>query len=143
MSGAGGSGAGYYGAGNNPPTPSAVANAARVPTGLYLDLSVMDFPLDADGRYVEIHNVDHLALMLIGPANPLWKDLPVSNEDDMTRRAEEIVRMRWAGLISRGDIKDIVVRATPRANGGANVYVQFFNTRDPAAKANSKYKVAL
>jgi len=143
VSGAGDSGAGYYGAGNNPPTGSEAANAARVPTGLYLDLSVMDFPLDENGRYVVIHNVDHLALMLIGPANPLWKELPVSDEDDMTRRAEEIVRARWVKLIANGDIKDIVVRATPRANGGATVYVQFFNTRDPAAKANSKYKVNL
>lgn len=143
MSGAGGSGAGFYGAGNNPPTGSAAANLARTPTGLYLDLSVMDFPLDENGRYVEIHNVDHLALMLIGPGNPLWKNLPVSDEGDMTRRATEIVRARWKALIERGDITDIVVRATPRQNGGATVYVQFFNTRDPAAKPSSNYKVTL
>lgn len=141
MSGAGSTGAGFYGAGVPAPTAAAVANTARTPTGLYLDLSVMDFPLDADGRYVEIHNVDHLALMLIGPNNPLWKDLPISDEGDMTRRANEIVRARWAKLISAGDIKDIVVRASPRANGGANIFVQFFNTRDPAAKTSSTYTV--
>ena len=39
----------------------------------------MDFPLDANGRYVEIHNVDHLALMLIGPTNLLWRDMPITN----------------------------------------------------------------
>lgn len=130
MSGAGGSGAGLSGAGINTIATPAERAAVRPATGLYLDLSTMDFPLDDNGRYVEIHNVDHLALMLIGPTNPLWKEMEITDEIDMTRRADEIVRARWARLISQGDVEDIQVRAWPGDGGRLRVHVRYRNTRD-------------
>lgn len=141
--GAGGSGAGFYGAGQNPPIGSELAGSTSSSMSLFLDLSVMDFPLDANGRYVECHPVDHRALMLIGPDNPLWKELPISDDDEMTRRATEIVNQRWQKLLSNGDITDVQVRAHANDNGRAIIHVSFFNLRDPATKKDRNYTVNL
>ena len=130
MSGAGGYGAGQSPAGQNGIPAAVLAATIRPALGLYLDLSTMDFPLDANGRYVEIHSVDHLALMLIGPTNPLWKELPITDEADMTRRADEIVRARWQKLIAQGDVADIQVRAWPRDDGRIGIYIRYRNLRD-------------
>lgn len=130
MSGAGGHGAGQSPAGQNAIVTPAQRAAVRPALGLYLDLSVMDFPLDENGRYVEIHNVDHLAEMLIGPSNPMWKDMPITNEDDMTRRADEIVKTRWQKLIAQGDIGDIQVRSWPQDGGRLRVTIRYRNLRD-------------
>lgn len=130
MSGAGGSGAGQSPAGQNYIATPAQKAAVRPALGLYLDLSVMDFPLDENGRYVEIHNVDHLALMLIGPTNTMWRDMPITSEEDMTRRADEIVRARWQKLIAQGDVGDIQVRSWPADGGRLRVTVRYRNLRD-------------
>ena len=132
----GGAGAGI----DQDPTVPAARNV-RPPHALYLDASVMDFPLDENGRYVEVHPVDHLAEMLLIPergsmaaapeqGSP-WLSLEIDTEAVMTQRATEIVQARWAALISRGDIGQITVRAHASAAGRARVYVQYVNNRDP------------
>lgn len=113
----------------------------RPPHALYLDASTMDFPLDENGRYVEVHPVDHLAEMLLIPergsigADPEqgspWFGLEIDSEEVMTRRATEIVLTRWSALISRGDIGQVTVRAYASAAGRARVRVQYVNNRDP------------
>lgn len=122
--------AGYFGAGFGPSPTAAQANRVAPAVGLFLDLSVMDFPVDANGQYVEIHNVDHLALMLIGPENELWTGLEITNEADMTRRADEIVRAKWKRLLDAGDIGEVAVSAKPSAGGRADIRIRYRNLRD-------------
>lgn len=141
MSAAAGSenaGAGFAGIGSTPTIPA--ARNVRLPHALYLDLSVMDFPLDANGRYVEVHPVDHLALMLIGPFNDLWQTIEIADQATMTRRADEIVRQRWADLIARGDIADVTTIAKPGPNGRARIDISYRNTRDPASNPAKPFR---
>lgn len=141
MSAAAGSedaGAGFAGIGSTPTIPA--PRNVRPPQALYLDLSVMDFPLDENGRYVEVHPVDHLALMLIGPTNDLWQTIEISDAATMTRRADEVVRQRWADLLARGDIADVQTSAKPGPNGRAQIRISYRNKRDPASNPEVPFR---
>lgn len=135
-------GAGSTGAGTIAVTTPTGRGVVLPPQALYFDASVMDFPTDADGRYIEVHPVDHEASMLLiplsgtiavapGQGSP-WLDLPIADEPTMTARATELVLARWSKLIARGDVAEVVVTARPRGpTGRAYVKVTYVNTRDP------------
>lgn len=141
MSGAGFDGAGQSGAGNEQAPTIPAARNVRPPHALYLDLSTMDFPMDDDGRYIEVHPVDHEVFMAIGPeqgsimAAPNqglpWQSMPYDSEAVMQRRADEMVRSKLAAILSRGDITDLSVTLRSRIVGRGRVLVRYKNTRIP------------
>ncbi len=148
MSGAGFDGAGQSGAGNEQAPTIPAARNVRPPHALYLDLSTMDFPMDENGRYIEIHPVDHAVFMAIGPeqgsimAMPgqglAWQSMPYESEAVMQRRANEMVRAKLAELLSRGDIADLTVTLRSNVVGRGRVLVRYKNTRIP--EINDPYR---
>lgn len=149
--GAGIGGAGSGAAGTIAVTSEDGRGVVRPPQALYFDASVMDFPIDDNGRYIEVHPVDHKASMLLIPlkgsiagapdqGSP-WLSLPMTDETSMTARATELVLGRWASLIANGDIGGVTVYATPRGpEGRAFVRVQYENLRDPQRKPANPYR---
>lgn len=150
--GAGDDGAGEDGgAGYDSVADVPAARAVVPPHALYLDASVMDFPLDSDGRYVSVHPVDHLAEMLLipelktitaapGQGSP-WTDLEIADEATMTARATEIVMARWRDLIARGDITRVTVRSYAKDGGRAYVRVSYVNERDPLKDPANYFRI--
>lgn len=149
--GAGIGGAGSGAAGTIAVTTPTGRGVIRPPQALYFDASVMDFPIDDDGRYIEVHPVDHKASMLLIPLQGSiagapdqgteWFDIPVASEAIMTQRVTDIVRSRWASLIANGDIGNITVTAQVRGRADrAYIRVQYENLRDPHRKPANPYR---
>lgn len=141
MSGAGSDDAGSSDAGAEEDPEVPAARNVRPPHALFLDLSKMDFPINDEGLYVEVHPVDHQVLMLIGPelgtvaAVPdqglAWSSMPYDVETVMTRRADELVRNKLAALLSRGDIGELSVTYRSNVIGRGRVLVEYRNLREP------------
>lgn len=139
MSGAGSSLAGIVPAGFDPPGTVGTARAVTLPQALYLDAATMDFPTDADGRYQEVHPVDHLVEMRLLPAagsvpsdasvGSTLRDIEIGPREQMTADARRIVSNRLADLIANGDVVILSVVAYASAPNRARVEVHYQNRR--------------
>jgi len=116
------------------------------PQALFFDPALMDFPKDADGRYVEVHPVDQqveLALALAfgsvasapGVGGTL-RDIRIASRAEMTNDASQRVNVALAALIARGDVRVVSVVAYAANAWRAHVEVVYQNLRAPDTSRN-------
>lgn len=141
--GAGIGGAGGVGAGLSSSSAAPAPRAVRPPWALKLDPITRDFVLDADGRYVEAHPVDHEAMMRLLPQQggmPVapgqgipWQSLRIEEPAQMARRIREYVEAAWRPLLARGDVRILSISLRPtNSHGRARFYLEWMNLRDPS-----------
>lgn len=147
MSGEAGIGeAGAGEAGIDPLDVSLTPLRQRPPQALFFDPAVMDFPKNANGRYVEIHPVDQkveIALALaLGSASSApsaggtLRDIKIGSRSEMTVDASQRVSVALATLIGAGDVILVSVVAYAVSAWRVHIEIVYQNTRAPDAARN-------
>lgn len=137
--GAGSTDAGDVAAGFDPAGTVGSARAVVPPQALYLDAATMDFPTDENGRYQEVHPIDHQVEMRLLPAagsvaaarsvGSTLRDIAIGTRAQMTADAWRIAKDKLSGLLANGDIRILSVTAYASSAWRVHVEVSYQNLR--------------
>lgn len=121
-----------------------VSPADHPPIALAFDPMTRDIPMDTNGRYGELHPVDHRMALAIFVSLGKLRASPdmggtvdqVAIDDDVKMQADAERRVRAAAkdLISNGDIRLVSVQSYAQPRWRANVKVVYMNLRQPNTK---------
>ena len=137
--GAGSTDAGDVAAGFDPAGAVGSARAGTLPRALYLDAATMDFPVDENGRYQEVHPIDHQVEMRLLPAagsvaaaqsvGSTLRDIAIGPRAQMTADAWRIAKNRLSDLLANGDVRILSVTAYASNAWRVHVEISYQNLR--------------